>query len=96
MHGHNGADPMRRLLAIAVVLLAAPCAAQEWPRVLVRWPTRLTRPTAQKAAPKKTPVVKSPVEESGCRDGVCPAPAAPAQKLERRGFFRWVPVREAR
>jgi hypothetical protein len=86
---------MKRLLAIAVVLFAAPCAAQEWPRVLVRWPTRLTRPTT--AAPKKTPVVKPPpVEESGCRDGVCPAAVAPAQARERRGFFRWVPVREAR
>jgi hypothetical protein len=86
---------MRRLLAIAAILLAAPCAAQEWPRVLVRWPTRLTRPTTPKAAPRKIAVVKSPVEESGCPDGVCPT-VAPAQARERRGFFRWVPVREAR
>jgi hypothetical protein len=72
---------MRRMLAIAVVLLAAPCAAQEWPRVLVRWPTRLTRPTP--AAPKKIAVVKPPPVESGCPDGVCPAPAAPAPRRWR-------------
>jgi hypothetical protein len=36
---------------------------------------------------KKTPVVKPPpVEESGCRDGVCPAPAAPAPKRRWRLF----------
>jgi hypothetical protein len=34
-------------------------------------------------------------QDAGCADGVCPT-VAPAQARERRGFFRWVPVREAR
>jgi hypothetical protein len=79
------------IVALVVGSLCLSAQSDEWPRAWPKmqpWPKMQTvTATKPKAALKKTPVVKPlPVEESGCRDGVCPAPAAPAPTRRWRLF----------
>lgn len=80
MNGHSTRNQIVAGLLVAFILGALLCScscAAEWPRRLVRWPTRITYRSTQPAVPApETSTSEPPASAGRCPGGVCPSASA--------------------